>query len=84
MRTNPYLIALWTIGALLVVVGLVVVLVGASVAANSFTDTGFVQFVTGGSLIGVGLTPMLLALTAGAIRWTAPAESDERADASSS
>lgn len=72
--SNPYRIALAVIAGAGLMVGIILILVGSSMANDYLSSTdGTAQMLWGGSLAGLGGTALLLWLAASAITWR-PAE----------
>lgn len=69
-QSNPFQIALFWVAAVALVVGLILLGVGNSMEHDYMSETdGTGQMLWGGALSGVGVSGLLLWLTASAIIW---------------
>lgn len=68
---NPYFVTLWVVLGLCVVIGIILISVGNSLAGNAFNapGTGLAQLVWGGALLGLAATTAIVMLGAAAARW---------------
>lgn len=69
--TNPYLVTLLMFAVFGLVIGVILLIIGAGAAGSYPYTGGSAQLLWGSAIAGVGATSLLLWLVAGAVTWKA-------------